>query len=340
MKTNLTIDEKSVKAAIRSLVESYGPSGFEAGVRDAIKALIRPQRGTVDAMGNLIVRMGEKKSGGKRVMIAAHMDEIGVIVSYIDENGFARFSPIGGVYSRHCNGGRVRFADGTIGTISSEKLESAEKLPGLDKLYIDTGATSRKDCKVKVGDIACFQREYTEAGVRLISKAMDDRIGCVVLLETMKLVQDSPHELVFVFSTQEEVGLRGATAAAYAVDPEIGISVDVTTTGDTPRGNPMAISLGKGPAIKVRDSGMISDPRLVSLMAETAKKAGIPCQLEVLEGGTTDARAMQISRAGMPAGCISIPCRYVHSPSEMVDYNDVVACVKLLTELLRRPIEL
>jgi putative aminopeptidase FrvX len=334
MKNNIFPEEKSMKATIQKLTEAFGPSGFESQVRSVIQDLIRPMEGSVDVMGNFIVRLGGTRKNGRRVMVAAHMDEIGVMVSHIDENGFARFSPLGGVFSRHLSGGRVRFANGTIGVIGGESIEPADKLPAIEKLYIDTGAASKKESKIKVGDAACFERPFCDLGNRLTAKAMDDRIGCAVLIEAMKRIKVSPHELVFVFSTQEEVGLRGATAAAYSVDAELGISVDVTLVGDTPKGTRMAVSLGKGPAIKVRDSGMISDPRLVKAMQAASKRLGIPCQLEVLEGGTTDARVMQISRAGMPAGCLSIPCRYVHSPSEMVDYNDVVNSAALLVELL------
>jgi len=138
------------------------------------------------------------------------------------------------------------------------------------------------------------------------------------------------------------VGLRGATTAAYGIDPDLGVSVDVTGTGDTPRRTRvrMEVALGDGPAIKVRDGGMLADRRVVDWMVRGAEKLSLPYQLEVLEGGTTDARAMQISRAGIPAGCVSIPCRYVHSPSEMVDYNDVQNAVRLLVELVSHPVEL
>ena len=209
-----------------------------------------------------------------------------------------------------------------------------------EQLFIDVGASTRADCPVKVGDAAGFDRPMLDLGNRLVAKSMDNRVSCAVLIETLRQIKTSPHELYFVFSAQEEVGLRGATTAAFAVDPDLGISVDVTGVGDTPRGAKMEVGLGKGPAIKVRDGGMISDPRLVRFMADTAEKAGLPYQLEILEGGTTDARAMQISRAGMPAGCISIPTRYIHSPSEMVDYRDVQNSVSLLVELLSHPITL
>jgi endoglucanase len=145
----------------------------------------------------------------------------------------------------------------------------------------------------------------------------------------------------FVFSTQEEVGIRGATTAAFGVDPDVGFAVDVTRSGDTPRVNPkMATALGDGPAIKVRDSSFIADPRLVDWMVTTAEKADIPYQLEVLEAGGTDGRAIQMTRGGVPAGCVSIACRYIHSPSEMVDSDDVENAIKLLVVLLSAPIVL
>ena len=173
-----------------------------------------------------------------------------------------------------------------------------------------------------------------------MSKAMDDRIGVAVLIETLRLLTETPNQVFFVFSVQEEVGLRGATTAAYRLDPDIGIAVDVTRSGDTPKGIKMDVSLGEGPAIKVRDGGMLSDPRVVDWMVATAEKGKLPYQLEVLEAGTTDARAIQLTRAGVPAGCVSIPCRYVHAPSEMVDFEDVQNAVRLLLALVEQKVKL
>lgn len=331
-----------MKALIQKLVESVGPSGYEDAVREVVKAEIEgyADEVRVDALGNLIARKGTKAANGMRVMLSAHMDEIGVIVTHVDENGFVRFTTIGGVYVLNLVGGRVRFVNGVQGVIGCEKLESREHVPSFDKLFIDVGASSRAECKVRVGDIAAFDRPFVDLGDRLISKAMDDRVAVAVLIETLRKMQPGPHEVVFVFSTQEEVGLRGATTAAYGVDPDLGLSVDVTATGDTPKGLVMEVSLGKGPTVKVRDGGMLSDPRVVRWLADTAEKAGLPYQLEVLEGGTTDARVMQLTRAGVPVSCVSIPCRYIHSPSEMVDYRDVQNAVALLVEALRHPIVL
>jgi putative aminopeptidase FrvX len=331
-----------MKSLIKTLVESTGPSGYETQVRDVIRTEVEPHADElcVDALGNLIVTKGEPAENGKKIMLAAHMDEIGIIATHVDEKGFVRFTTIGGVNPRTCVGGRVRFLNGTIGVIGHEYIKDRSQLPTIDQMYIDVGAESRASCPVKVADTAAFERPFLDLGDRLVSKAMDDRIGAAVLIETLRQLRNSPHQVFYVFSVQEEVGLRGATTAAYGIDPDIGIALDVTLSGDTPKGIKMDVGLGKGPAIKVRDSGMFSDPQVVDWMVETAERNKLPYQLEVLEGGTTDARAIQLSRAGVPSGCISIPCRYVHAPSEMVDLNDVQNAVKLLVALLIKPIQL
>ncbi len=331
-----------MKELIKKLVETTGPSGYESAVRDLVRAEVESVADSVrvDALGNLVASKGQKSAGGLRIMLAGHMDEIGVMATHIDENGFVRFIALGGVGPATCLGGRVRFTSGARGVIYGEKLESPGTAYTFEQLFIDLGAASKAECPVRVGDVAAFDRPFVDLGDRLVSKAMDDRISVAVMIETLRQIKHSPHELVFVFTTQEEVGTRGATSAAYAVDPDLGISVDVTRSGDTPKGIRMDVGLGKGPAIKVRDSGMLADPRLVHLMVETAEKNAIPYQMEVLEGGSTDARAMQLVRAGVPAGCVSIPCRYIHSPSEMVDYRDVQNAVRLLVALLSGPVKL
>lgn len=332
-----------MKPLIQKLVETHGPSGYESQIRSVVREEVEPFADAirVDAMGNLIIQKGKGRAGGIKIMLAAHIDEIGVMVTQVDENGFVRFINLGGVFPHSCIGGRVRFLNGAAGVIFMEPPEDVTKVPPLDRLYIDLGVTSKGDSLVQVGDVATFDRPFLDLGDRLVSKAMDDRIGAAVLIETLRQIKDTPHQLYFVFSAQEEVGTRGATTAAYGVDPDIGLAVDVTDTGDTPRriGTRMAVSLGKGPAIKVRDSGMLADRRVVDWMVGGAERLNLPYQMEVLERGSTDARAMQISRAGILAGCLSIPCRYVHSPSEMVDLNDVENAVRLLVELVSQPVD-
>lgn len=329
---------------IRSLVEAFGPSGFEDGLRDMIRPLVEPYADelTVDALGNLIVR--KRAAAGsqnpQKVMIAAHMDEIGVMVSHITEKGFLRFTNIGGVHSHTLVGGRVRFADGTIGVIGADRIDDRSTIHPINKHFIDVGATSREDCPVKVGDAAHFYRPFEVRGRHLTAKSMDDRIGCVVAIEALRrLTEAVPHDLYFVFSVQEEVGTRGAEAAANGIMPDVSIALDVTLTGDVPESRPMDVRLGAGPAIKVKDSGMIAHSGLVRLMRRRAEEAGIDYQLEVLDGGTTDARPMQLAGPGSIAGCISIPCRYVHTPSETVESGDVEGAIQLLVALLQGEIE-
>lgn len=333
-----------MKKLLQTLTETLGPSGYEDEVRKIVRKEIEPLADEirVDTLGNLIARKRPTKTAQepKKIMIAAHMDEIGVIVSHVDENGFIRFSPLGGVFRRYVLGGRVRFLNGTQGIIGFDRLDNVNELPTLDKVYIDVGATGRKDSPVKVGDVAAFDRQYSDLGNRLVAKSMDDRVGVLVAIETLRALKSTPYDLYFVFTTQEEVGVRGATTSAYGVAPDVGIALDVTPSGDTPNSLKMEMTLGKGPCIKIQDMSMIADPRVVQWMIRAAEKNRIPYQREVLLLGGTDARAIQLSRAGVPAGAISIPVRYVHSPSEMVDYSDVQNAVRLLTVILRTPIEL
>ncbi|MBI5031079.1 MAG: M42 family metallopeptidase [Chloroflexi bacterium] len=332
-----------LKDLTKRITEIFGPSGHEQLVRDfirdEIKGMVDEIR--VDALGNLIARKkGTGATPRKKIMLAAHMDEIGVIVTHVDEKGFLRFAPIGGVNPINLNGSRCRFANGVTGVFGREVKNTSNTEVKLDKMFIDVGATNAVDSTIGVGDAAGFWRDFADLGDRIVSKAMDDRIGCVVLIETLKQLKKSIDDVYFVFTVQEEVGLRGATTSAFGVQPDLAIAVDVTGTGDTPEANRMAIALGKGPAIKVKDSGMLAHPAVKNLLADTAKEAKIPYQFEVLVGGTTDAMAMQTTREGVPAGCLSIPTRYIHSPSEMVDFNDVQNAVKLLVATLSKAVRL
>jgi len=339
-----------MKQLIQKLTETFSPSGYEDAIREVILNEIKPlaDEVRVDTLGNIIARKGaispkgpSSSSGkGKRVMVAAHMDEIGLIATHIDESGFVRFTTVGVPFSRYLLGGCVRFVNGVQGVIGSERLEKYNVIPPHDKMFIDVGATGVKDCPVKVGDVAAFELPFVEMGSRLVAKSLDDRAGVAVAIETMRRLKGSPNEVYFVFTVQEEVGVRGATVSAYGIDPEVGIAIDVTPTGDTPNPIRRDIALGKGPAIKVKDQLMLSDPKVVAWMERSAQKARISTQREVLTGGSTDARAIQLTRSGVPTGGLVIPCRYVHSPSEMIDFGDVENAVDLLTVMLNGPIDL
>jgi len=339
-----------VKELIKKLVEAWGPSGFEHHVRalikEEVKDLVDEMR--VDNVGNLICRMGEKTDDNLRVMVAAHMDEIGLMVSHIDKNGYLRFTNMGGLFPTTLMGNRVKFENGTIGVIGVENFwkKGRTETSSLDKFYIDVsestdGESVNKNGDIKVGDPASMWRTMDERGDRLISKSMDDRIGCAVAIGAMRKLKESggAHEVIFVFTVQEEVGLRGARPAAFGVDPDLGIALDVTSSGDSPKDEMSQVKLGKGTAIKIKDGGHIVPKEVVDLMVDTAEKNNIPYQREILLGGSTDAAGIQISRAGIASGCISIPCRFVHTVSETVDINDVQASVDLLAAILTNPIE-
>lgn len=326
-----------MKTLIRNLVEAWGPSGYEGHVRALIAGYLRDHADDIriDALGNLIVLKKGAGTGGRKVMVAAHMDEIGVIITHVDEKGFMHFGAVGGVFPLTLVGSRVRFANGAIGVIGWEKWLRETQLPAWGELFIDVGASDPASAPVGVGDIAAFVRPFVDMGDRMVAKSMDDRIACAIAVQTALELPETPNDVYFCFTVQEELGTRGAIVSAFGVAPDVGLAVDVTPVGDTPEAKHMAVSLGQGPAIKVKDSGMIAHPGVKDWMVRTATRENIPYQLEVLERGTTDARSIQTSRQGVPAGCLSIPCRYVHTPSEMVDYGDVQNAVKLLTALLR-----
>ena len=333
-----------MKKLLKQLTEAFGPSGYEDNIRKLVLAEVKPLADEikVDALGNLIARKKPSKvtKDTKKIMIAAHMDEIGIMVSHVDENGFVRFSSIGGVFGKYVLGGRVRFLNGTHGVIGFDRFDKVNEMPAMDKIYIDVGATSKKDCPVKVGDVAAFDRPFVEIGNRLVAKSMDDRVGVLVAIETLRALKSTVHDVYFVFTTQEEVGTRGAATSAFGIDPDVGIAIDVTASADTPNAMKMEMVLGKGPCVKIRDSGALSDPRIVQWMIRAAEKNKIPYQREVLLFGGTDAHAIQMTRAGVPAGCLSVATRYVHSPSEMIDYTDLQNSVKLMTAILKTPIDL
>jgi putative aminopeptidase FrvX len=328
-----------MKTLLRTLTEIPAPSGREDALRKVVRGLVKPYADEVrvDALGNLIVRKGRVARGGKRLMLAAHLDEIGLIVSHIDAHGFVRFSALGGFEPYRLVGSRVRFLNGAHGVIGLEKpSEERDRKPSLGKFFIDTGVVNAKDSPVKVGDAAVFDANFLDLGGRVVAKALDDRVGVALLIESLRNLKSSPHEIYFVFTVMEEVGARGAGPAAYGLDPEIGLSVEVATANDTPNAsahNP--ITLGKGPAIKIKDTDMLSDPRLVDAMILLAQKNRLPHQLEVLESGSTDARAIQITRSGARVGGLVVPVRNFHSPSGMADLGDIKNAARLLSALLR-----
>lgn len=324
-----------LKDTLLKLLEIPGPSGYETACADYIESEMRPYVDEIrrDVMGNLIcVKKGT--GAGKRILVAAHMDEIGFIVTAIEEKGFLRVSNIGGIHPQVTQGSHVVLKSGAQGVLFCEA--GSEK----NAMFIDVGASSREEAesKAQVGDWAVVRGVVSDMGNRIAAPYMDDRSGCAVLMETLRRLGKTENEVVGVFTTQEEVGLRGATTAGYAVDPDMAIALDVTISQDFPRVNDknayVVSELGKGAAIKIMDPGLIAHPTVVAALEEAANKAGVPYQREVLIGGTTDAGAIHKTRGGVPSGVISLPCRYVHAPCEMCDLRDLEGAVSILLNLL------
>lgn len=323
---------------LKDILTGYGATGHEGHVRAVIEGVLCGHVDSMetDALGNLIAT--RKGTGeGKRIMIAAHMDHIGLGVLDADENGFLRVCAVGGIYAKEMPGIHIVSESGVCGVVGADEEVKGEI--GMNNLYVDIGAETREEAlsRVSLGEVLVMQPHVSMLGQhRMASPAMDDRIACYILAEAMlSLPENCKNEVVAVFSTQEEVGLRGATVAAYRVNPDMGIAIDVTGTGDVPKcGTKMAVKLGGGAAIKIMDRSMIAAPSVVSLMEETAKENGIGVQREVLPYGGTDAGAIQKTRCGVPTGAISIPCRYIHSAAETVDLRDVEAALKLLQAVI------
>jgi len=327
----------------KQLLSVVSIAGFEEQRACLIATMVAPlcDNVMIDRMYNVIAH---KKGEGARVMMSAHMDSIGFLVTYIEECGFIRFDCLGGVPAFATIDCLVRFENGIVGRIGRVQ-DDAKPNPLLSyitprDLYIDIGAVNGEQARsmVSVGDIAHYEGQTELLGSdTILSPYFDDLIACVVLIQTLEKLEHitCPNDLYFVFSTQEEIGCRGAKAATYSIDPQFGIALDVTPTGDMRESlRYMEVSLGGGAAIKIKDGSVICTPSIVERLKRTAQEKGIPYQLEILEGGGTDTGEIQHNRNGAAAGCISIPSRYVHHPYEMVRQSDVAACVDLLCAVL------
>lgn len=333
-----------MKELIRKLCDVYGPAGREGAVRDLIRQEIEGlvDEVRIDVMGNLIAVKRPNQGGaqpGKRIMLAAHMDEIGLMVSHVDEKGFLRISSVGYLLAASLLGTQALFEDGTRGVFGIEGQILVRDKPDLHKVFLDVGATSKDELTIGIGDQAVFRTEFVDQGKRMLAPNFDDRIGCAVLIQVLREIKQTPNEIVAVFTVQEEVGTRGAKVSGFSVEPDLVLALDVTAAGDLPEVKVSPSALGAGPAIKVMDTFMLADLGVRRWLVRTAEANEIPYQLEILELGGTDASAVQTSRAGVRAGAVSIPSRYVHQPSQMIDYDDVQNCVRLLVNALSEAVE-
>jgi len=339
-----------VKELLRKLSNAHGVSGSEGSVFSIIKKELKGHVDKIseDTMGNLIA---EKKGNKFKVMLAAHMDEIGLMVKFIDEKGFLRFVALGGWFAPTLYNQRVVLhgtkgqCHGVIGGKPPHMMDEEERKKGVkvDDMFIDVGACNREDVArlgIEVGTPVTIDREFTElANNRVTGKAFDNRAGVAMLIKTMQQL-DSPFTVYGVFTVQEEVGLKGARTSAYMLDPDCAIATDVTIPGDHPgiEMKDAAVEMGKGPVITIVDSsgrGLIADRKIVRWLKDIAETKGISVQMEVGTGGTTDATAIHLNKGGVPSTTISPPTRYIHSPVEVLDISDIEAGIDLLVQALK-----
>ncbi|MCX6693664.1 MAG: M42 family metallopeptidase [Methanomicrobiales archaeon] len=341
-----------VRDILEKLSNAHGVSGSEGSVADLVREELAAYVDEIktDTMGNLIA---VKKGDQFKVMLAAHMDEIGLMVKFIDDKGFLRFITLGGWYAPVLHSQRVILhgtkgkVTGVVGGKPMHKMEDEERKKGIkvDDMFIDIGArTSAEagDLGIEVGTPITLDREFTRlSNGRVTGKAFDNRAGVALVIAVMKAVS-SPCTVYAVFTVQEEVGLKGARTSAFSLEPDIAIATDVTIPGDHPglEKKDANVEMGKGPVVTIADSsgrGLIANRALVAWLREVAKAADIPIQLEVGDGGTTDATAIHLTRGGVPSTTLSIPTRYIHSPVEVLDISDLEAGVRLLCEALKIP---
>lgn len=313
----------------------FGPSGQEGQTADKLSELARPLADEIstDTLGNLIVHKG---GPGPRILLSAHMDTIGLMVTHIEEGGFLRVGRIGGVDPREALGAPVRFRGGVRGVICEDDgLEDTKREMG--HLYLDIGAKDGQEAKgwVQVGDVAVYDTALYQSGRAVMGPYLDNRLSCAVALKALELSQSGNNDLYVVFSVQEEVGTRGAGPAAFAIDPEYALVADVTIADDLPGSKHTCSSkCGGGAAIKVMDSLVICHPQVVERLKALAQEKGIAYQLDVMSDGGTDGGPIHKSRAGVLTGGVSVPCRYTHCPQEVAWLSDAEDCARLLAAFL------
>lgn len=328
------------QALVKRLSECYGPSGSEEQIRDLVRDEIKNfvDQVRVDALGNLIAQRRGSGSHRKKIMLAAHLDELGLMATFIDGRGFCRFGALGHVKPLTLLGARVRFGNGTMGVIGCEANHAASDEIDMDALFLDLGVTASSSPSVQIGDSACFVREFVETGDLLVGKALDDRAGCAVLVETLRQLRKSPHDLYFAFTVQQKVGARGAGAAAFAIQPDAAFVVDTATTNDTPGAASGGVALSQGPVIKIRDQGALTSPSARQMLQHAAREAHVSIQLDVKPRSNGDSMPIQASRQGVPTAALALPIRHHNTTSEMIHRADAENTVKLLLALLSKPI--
>jgi len=336
MKSRARKAPNSMGQLLRRLSEAAGPPGRERAVRDLIRGEIGAAANEIwiDGLGNLIAR---KASGGKnrlRVMLAARMDEPALIARHIDPRGFVRFDVIGPVSVAYLAGAPVQFENGVRGVIGVDAKTAVGAPSSLQNLFIDVGAPDRASCPVRIGDLAVFGDGFAEAGERWMGRAVAARAGAAILLETVRAVGRTPHELFFAFTTNNQVDGRGTATAASGIEPDVGISIDAVASQDIPHGMQGGIELGHGPVVLVRDAEAISDGDVSRWIEAAARSARIPLQRGSVLDGSLGIAGLQRAGRGALAGALGLPGRFSHSPTEAVDRGDLASAARLLKTLV------
>ena len=335
---------------LATLSNAFGPPGAEEDVREVLKKELRDYADDVkvDKLGNIFFyHHGEE--GYPRVMLAAHMDEVSFIVTYIEKNGFLRFQTLGGITSNIMPGQRIllkgsrSYLKGIVGTKPPHimKEEERKKIIPTEDLFIDVGAESLEEAEEKgaeIGMTGVFDVEFTELGEGYLrGKAFDDRAGCTVLAEVFKALRVSPYNLLAVGTVQEEVGLRGARTAAWQVDPDYALALEGTFAADVPgsRLDRMSAKLKGGPVVTIVDRATITHPTILKTLINVGKEKSIPFQFKKVPRGGTDAGAIHLTKAGVPSGTVAVPCRYIHGPASVTHINDLKNTIALVTEFVK-----
>ncbi len=330
-----------MKELMKTLCSVDGTSGRETRVRETILSLIGDGHETrVDALGNLIVNVKGRERAKNKVMLSAHMDEVGVIASYITGAGLVEFTNVGSIQPSALLGKTVKFENGTVGAVGVKPVHLCDgdertALPAIKDLYLDIGAESKEEAEklVRPGDTAVFTSVWTEMGDRVLSKALDDRTGCAILVDMIRA--GVKYDLTVVFNTMEEVGTRGAKTAAFSVAPDYAIVLESTTAADVigaPEDKRVCL-LGKGAVINFMDRGTVYDRALYDKAFAVANENGIPLQPKTAVAGGNDAGSIHVSRGGVKTVTLDVPTRYIHSPSSVCDINDVKALRALAEKL-------
>jgi len=330
---------------LKKLCEAPGVSGDEGCVRDLIKEYVTPYADDIqiDRIGNLIA-FKKGKSSNKKVMLAAHMDEVGFIISNINDDGMLKFRTVGGIDPRILPSKRVRIGKNNIPGILGIKAihlqepDERKNAVKVKQMYIDIGAKNKEQAQkvINLGDYAVFDSQFVEFGKNKVkAKALDDRVGCAIIAQLIK--EELPFDLYACFTSQEEIGLRGAGVAAYNVQPDMAIVLEGTTCSDVADVDEHlhVTRLGRGPAISIADGSSIGNKKLVNKLIDTAKSCGIPFQIKEGMYGGNDAGKIHLTGEGVPTAVVSVPCRYIHSPSSVMDLDDFHNTFKLMKEFLK-----